>query len=580
MAEFPQLPCPPYRGVYTEGQPASDIVEMDIGCGKRRYRWTMDGKDPPTFEWECEDQGQWYKLIGKKRFHEVLDMIHSKDGRDWGDAHKPSAYSKYNVRVWQRSPTNAKSSVNELMFEGDFPNVRPEEFFNCLHEEAYRATWDARMVKGYNIARFAKNNDIGYYEATMPWVSNRDFCNQRGWAELGKEHYIICNNSSPHPGAPTKKGTVRAKSWITAYYFRPSHIDPTGTCITYVTCTDPGGMIPSMVINKITSSYGPEGLVNLYKATQGLPAFLKKSYESSQASNGEPLKGPWDKTLAKAGEYQPREPTGKGSYRTPSNPLELEARQLHDLKKERDEAHTALLKEELEAVLQLSDECGGVHGHLLGRSGAAPPRARSRSASRGPSGRVDALKQQYEGDNADGHSPASAAGAVARNGDAGASPAAAAGPPARGMEQMEDALGRVEDDNRRLRERLAVFSRTAGADPLTRVPADEKPTCSEFRRKVSAITEGVALEIEEAGMLDSMTTEDYLSSVLAKLEEDYPLPVQQVLQTCPSGHASIPYDQLWKVVEYRDMPLPADVCIAVCAGVELVNAIVILLFIC
>eukprot|EP01063_Lacrimia_lanifica_P030287 TRINITY_DN4796_c0_g2_i1.p1 TRINITY_DN4796_c0_g2~~TRINITY_DN4796_c0_g2_i1.p1 ORF type:complete len:392 (+),score=126.60 TRINITY_DN4796_c0_g2_i1:52-1176(+) len=345
---------------------ASGEQELDAGCGVKKYRWTFDGKD---FDWECYDHGEWFPLLGKKKFQQVLQMMAGEDGHPWGKASEAKGYP-YPIKVSGRSPTIAGAKTNEMMVEGIIPGVTPEQFFNTLNESEYRATWDSSMKKGYNIARFSSNNDIGYYEATMPMITNRDFCNQRAWAELGGEEYMICNHSNPHPRCPVKKGVVRAWSFITAYHLRPidAEAPSAGTVVTYMACPDAGGWVPKTVLNMIQSKVGPTSMTNLAKAAAGLDAWLEEVHKAHQAAGAaKPYPGRWDETMDAPGAFFPRDPAAKGAYRTAPRPLDREEREVEALVGECDAATVVLRAEEasafdaLAARGTLSQKAGEVH---------------------------------------------------------------------------------------------------------------------------------------------------------------------------------------------------------------------------
>eukprot|EP01061_Rhynchopus_euleeides_P016647 TRINITY_DN27973_c0_g1_i2.p1 TRINITY_DN27973_c0_g1~~TRINITY_DN27973_c0_g1_i2.p1 ORF type:complete len:644 (+),score=191.97 TRINITY_DN27973_c0_g1_i2:396-2327(+) len=432
----------------------------------------------------------------------------------------------------------------------------PETIYNVLHEECFRATWDTNMKKGYNITRFTRNNDIGYYElgSIAPLVSPRDFCNQRGWIELGKDHFMICNTSKPHAKEPPKKGVVRGTSFITAYYIRPSHSDPTGTTVTYVTCADPGGYIPKSLVTMVTHNKGPGALVGLYKAAQDLDKFLYDVYAKAQANGGKAVAGPWDKTLEKPGTYHPRDPATKGVYRIPENPLDREGKQLQ-----------ALIEEEAGKERAIREEYERELAGIIESAGIAAVR-------KGSIRRVSSLRQHFEGveDVQEGGDDSASGGGVAEPVGPAMSQSAA-----KKLTRLEGDVRQAEEENRHLKERLAVFSRTSGADPLTRVPANEAPVCSTFRKKVSDITDNIAVELEDAGRLSTISTEDYLSIVLARLERDHPLPQTAVRKVCPSGHEGVPYDQINRLVEYKHYPNLAEVCIVIVALLTLIASTVV-----
>eukprot|EP01063_Lacrimia_lanifica_P030286 TRINITY_DN4796_c0_g1_i1.p1 TRINITY_DN4796_c0_g1~~TRINITY_DN4796_c0_g1_i1.p1 ORF type:complete len:764 (+),score=271.29 TRINITY_DN4796_c0_g1_i1:47-2338(+) len=513
---------------------ATGVEEKDVGVGLKKYRWTFDGKD---FDWECYDDGDWYPLIGKKKLRQVLKMMHGEDGNNWGNPLPVSDKNYQHVKVWARPPTIAGAKTNEVRLEGDIEGVRPEVFFNVLNEEHYRATWDNNMVKGYNIAKFTRNNDIGYYEASIPapMTSNRDFCNQRAWMELGDEHYIICNYSKPHTRCPPKKGVVRGKSFITGYYMRPSKRDPSATTVTYVTCPDPGGALPTWVINMVQTKKGPEMICNLGKSAKALGPWLDKVYQESQSNGGAAVAGPWDKTLQKPGLFIPRDPATPGYYRNPVMPLDQEAREVQALVKDADAEVEKLLAEE-------KKDFGDIKKQHLDAAAEFPedqttPALRRQSSARVHIKAVDALATDIE------------------KGPAGTKAASLDK-----LHQLELAVKAAESEHMKVKERLAVFARTPGGDPFTRVPADEPAVCSDFRRKVADLTASVALELTEQGRVNDVNTVEYLYLILSKLEGEYLLPDTNTdAKVCPAGHGRIPYNEMWRFLSYGDRPDSTDV---------------------
>eukprot|EP01059_Diplonema_ambulator_P003175 TRINITY_DN12829_c0_g1_i1.p1 TRINITY_DN12829_c0_g1~~TRINITY_DN12829_c0_g1_i1.p1 ORF type:complete len:668 (+),score=229.88 TRINITY_DN12829_c0_g1_i1:155-2158(+) len=524
----PQGRAPPV--FYKKGDTGE--VEMDVGVGKKMYKWEFDGKD---FQWYCMDHGKWFKLLSKKLFVSVLKQMRGED-RSWNEPSHPKDFQKNNVRVWRRKASNQSAKVDEIKVEADYHGLPPAQLYNLLHEHAFRATWDTNMKKGYNIARFAHNNDIGYYEAAFPLVTSRDFVNQRGWVEMGKEHYIIANFSEPHPAMPPGK-SVRGRSFITAYYIRPCHTDPTGTTITYMTCSDPGGWIPSRLINEITSHQGPKILINLAEKARELPSWLEKCYSEYVKGGKKPLAGPWDHTFEKPGQFHPRDPSEPGDYRVQVTPLDQEKKEVEELNSQYDKSLKDLMMEEAEAHSKFLSEMSGVVGSV------------KRTASFKKSAFSD-IRQVYEGGDASEPPKKIKAAEMTKR-----------------LEEVETAVKNVEGENQCLRERLSVFARTSGADPFARKPADEPRVCSDFRSSVADITTSVALELEESGRSDQVTMEEYLHAVLQKLELTYPLE-ERIVPRCPMGVAvegpiqgTVSYDQLWKFIEYTGKPDMMDVYI-------------------
>eukprot|EP01064_Diplonema_japonicum_P007433 TRINITY_DN1505_c6_g1_i1.p1 TRINITY_DN1505_c6_g1~~TRINITY_DN1505_c6_g1_i1.p1 ORF type:complete len:786 (+),score=137.05 TRINITY_DN1505_c6_g1_i1:44-2359(+) len=531
MPNIPQSRVSIDPPTYTPG--ATGEVEMDVGVGMKKYKWLFDGKD---FSWECWDTDRWYKMLGKKVFLNVLKQMREED-RSWGEATIPKGdkVAAHNVKVWRRKASHKEARIDEVKVEADYHGQSPSELYNLLHEHAFRATWDTYMKKGFNIARFSLNNDIGYYEAALPFLSGRDFVNQRGWVEMGKEHYMIANYSTPHASMPPGKA-IRGRSFITAYYIRPCHTDPTGSTITYLTCSDPSGWIPAMALNKVTTVQGPGMMVGLAVNAKKLPEWLEKSYKEYVANGKVALKGPWDNTFSKPNMFHPRDPAVPGDYRVSVTPLDLEKKQVEELNREQDKSIKQLMQEASEEWAKIMSEMNGKTGSVR----------RSASFKKGT---FNEVKEVFEPNTQN------AAGSPRKKKSADVS---------KRLEDVEAAVKRCEVENTCLKERLAVFSRTPGADPFTRQPSDEPTVCADFRSKIAEITTTVAIELEETGKAEQITVEEYLTSVLNKLEVTYPLP-EEDRPRCPIGVAmegpvqgTVSYDELWKLIEYVEKPDSMD----------------------
>ncbi|KAJ9455931.1 START domain containing protein [Diplonema papillatum] len=547
----------------------TEEVELDVGCGLKRYRWSFDGRE---FQWECFDEGRWYQLISKKIFRKVLKVLRSEDGRSWGTPAEP----REGVKVYRRPPTEPQARIDEIRVDAILPNISAEALYNTLHEHAYRSTWDSHMLRGFNIARFALNNDIGYYEAKVHMlISNRDLVNQRGWLEMGNNQFMIVNWSMPHAKMPEKSGAVRARSFLTAYYIRPSHDNPIDSSVSYMTCADPNGAIPASLINLLATKTGPGSLVALAAAAAKLGPWLDKMWAEHLKTNG-PVKGPWDKTFERPGQFIPRDPKTKGDYRVQEMPLDLEKKQVEALDAEYDESSKKLMEEEVTAsnVLyeQLSMESSGCapshaptparHNNAGNSQNETPPLTKKASFG-GSRVTVSEVRELFEPTSSLlPDTPLTPGGQKIRRDSK------------QRLEDVERAVQSIELENRKLRERLAVFSRTGGADPLTRVPADEPAVCSEFRKYVAHVTEAVAVELEDGQKIDQVSLEDYLCLVLTKLEVNYPVP-EEAGYRCPVGHGAISYDELWKFIEYNEKPTFIDVWLLKIAYLALIISTVV-----
>jgi len=217
-----------------------------------------------------------YKVATQEDFDNFIKQCDTTE--NWLVAH-----DKDGVKVWyQKHPTEY---INIVKLYVEFADIDPLVLYDVLHDPEYRAVWDEAMIEGFLIEQLDKFNDVGYYSAKSPvsLVSNRDFVNQRSWkTNEDKGEFLIFNHSVPHTKMPEKKGFVRARSILTGYLVRKR--EGGGCSLTYLTQTDPKGMIPAWVTNSVTTSFAPKVVGKLKNAATGYGAWKEKH---------DPKKKPW-----------------------------------------------------------------------------------------------------------------------------------------------------------------------------------------------------------------------------------------------------------------------------------------------
>jgi len=219
-----------------------------------------------------------YVLASKKDFDDFRDSCLEKEG--W-----KNHVDKPDIKVWTKSvPTNP---IDIVKLWAKMKNIKAATLYDVLHDPEYRKTWDENMIEGVLIEQLDPYNDVGYYAAKSPIfvVANRDFCNQRSWyTHTNEKEFIIINHSVPHDKCPKKKDFVRANSIRTGYVVTVDPEDSNSCILTYQTQSDPEGMIPTWVVNKVASSFAP-------KLIERMVAIVP-NYEEWKKKNN-PTKKPW-----------------------------------------------------------------------------------------------------------------------------------------------------------------------------------------------------------------------------------------------------------------------------------------------
>jgi hypothetical protein len=163
-----------------------------------------------------------------------------------------------------------------------FKDVSAGTAFDVLMDQDYRPNWDDASIKDFDICKLDGYNDIGYYAMKCPApLKNRDYVNQRSWRVTPGKHYIVFNHSVTHERHPPLKNFVRAVSFVTGFLVRPAG---DGSSLSYVTQSDPKGVIPKWIINFALYKVAPRLMERVHIACV--------QYNDWKASNNPGLK-PW-----------------------------------------------------------------------------------------------------------------------------------------------------------------------------------------------------------------------------------------------------------------------------------------------
>lgn len=191
---------------------------------------------------------------------DLQDVIHlCNDDSGWN-----LDYNKKNVKVYLKK--NELSTFSMIKAKVDFDDIPASVLYNVLMDCDYRKTWDDFMIEGYDHSYITPFSDVGYYCAKSPKpFKNRDFVVQRFWFDFGHNmDKIIGTHSVNHAKMPPIKNRIRGITYLTACYIKFN--SPKSSSLYYVTQSDPGGSIPSWVVNMTSKVFTPKFIKKIYKA--------------------------------------------------------------------------------------------------------------------------------------------------------------------------------------------------------------------------------------------------------------------------------------------------------------------------
>lgn len=207
--------------------------------------------------------------------NQLISMCKSSEG--WN-----LDYNKKNTKVYLKK--NEACPFQMLKAEVEFDDLPAGTLFNVLMDAEYRRVWDDFMIEGYDYCSITPFSDIGYYAIKSPKpLKNRDFVMQRCWLDYGPgADKIIFSHSVNHSKIPVVKNRVRGLTYMTVCYIK--YNSAKSSSLVYITQSDPGGSLPSWVVNMSTKVVTPKFVKKIYKAS------LK--YDKWKAKNNADYK-PW-----------------------------------------------------------------------------------------------------------------------------------------------------------------------------------------------------------------------------------------------------------------------------------------------
>ncbi|XP_074552745.1 phosphatidylcholine transfer protein [Halichoeres trimaculatus] len=168
-----------------------------------------------------------------------------------------------------------ETGLYEYKVFGELSTCSPELCADVYMDLKYRKIWDG-YVKELNEEDFNGQTAI-YWEVSYPFpLSNRDYVYVRERRDLdvdGRKIWVILARSSPDTPCAEKKGILRVKD-----YKQSVALESDGACGTKVFLNyfdNPGGMIPTWLVNWAAKTGVPAFLTNMQKACSDYGKFCQ-----------------------------------------------------------------------------------------------------------------------------------------------------------------------------------------------------------------------------------------------------------------------------------------------------------------
>ncbi|XP_012681199.2 phosphatidylcholine transfer protein isoform X1 [Clupea harengus] len=177
------------------------------------------------------------------------------------------------IKIYRRY--SQETGLYEYKVFGCLKNCAPDQCAEVYMDLAYRKQWDS-YVKELTEKDHDGQSAI-YWEVKYPFpLSNRDYVYVRERRDLeieGRKIWVVLAKSSSASQCPEKSGVIRVKD-----YKQSMAIETDGDCGTKVFMNyfdNPGGMIPTWLVNWAAKSGVPGFLTDMQKACNNYHNFCK-----------------------------------------------------------------------------------------------------------------------------------------------------------------------------------------------------------------------------------------------------------------------------------------------------------------
>ncbi|XP_019745464.1 phosphatidylcholine transfer protein [Hippocampus comes] len=168
-----------------------------------------------------------------------------------------------------------KTGLYEYKVFGSLDDCKAELCADVYMDLAYRKHWDP-YVKELTEKEIDGQRAI-YWEVAYPFpLSNRDYVYVRERRVLdvgGRKIWVVLARSSPETPYPEKNGVLRVKDYKQTIVMEANGHAGTKVFINYF--DNPGGMIPSWLVNWAAKSGVPAFLTDMKKACVNYPLYCQ-----------------------------------------------------------------------------------------------------------------------------------------------------------------------------------------------------------------------------------------------------------------------------------------------------------------
>jgi len=175
---------------------------------------------------------------------------------------------------------NKESGLYAYKTYAELSDIAPETCAMVYMDLAYRSQWDS-YVKELT-PKQCDGKTLIYWNVNFPFpLSNRDYVFGREYREMeinDKKYWLVLSKPFESSSLPPKKGVVRVREFMQNAVLCSNGSGGTKAFINYY--DNPGGSIPTWLINWAAKTGVPQFLTSMKKACKGYPEYLAKQKNS------------------------------------------------------------------------------------------------------------------------------------------------------------------------------------------------------------------------------------------------------------------------------------------------------------
>lgn len=182
------------------------------------------------------------------------------DGADWRQT-----VNKPDTKIYTKTPKDSPMCMVKAFCIVPYPQ---EVAFRAIWDTSVRRQWDAVFNEFKLIDSYEFHDTLYYMIKTPLGITKRDWVQRRTHLRdfPGPGNIIAHFVSIDHPNVPPIKNVIRATTIVSGYVFRST--GPNSCTLTIISQNDIKGLIPKMIVNRVSSKAPADWVKSLYKGCQ------------------------------------------------------------------------------------------------------------------------------------------------------------------------------------------------------------------------------------------------------------------------------------------------------------------------